>query len=957
VFLLLTALMPSWGLAGYAAWRWAQTERAALLAEALETARSLAIQVERELAGLRAGVAASAAVLARSGDTSLLGPLAGSFAPAGGQLSLIEDAAPPAEPADHDPRRALVRDALLLPAGTPALLSGFLPDPSGNHPMVGIAQRLPGNGPARVLLLTADAADRWSSILRQSRQHGDWVLAIIDSSGRIVAQDPDVPRPVGRSAPPILEALRNSLRNGRTEGETRSTMQDGRSAYVMWRHLSGDPWTAVVGVPDGAVEAPLLHALPLIGALGLVLMAGFTLMIGWWAERRLIAPLAALERRAFALAQGLNAPADSGGFRSGLREIDHAGEALSDAAAEREQQERRLRDLSVTLAGVLDHIPVGVVVAAAPSGRIVLCSRRVTEILGAPLPFSSGLNAYAEDWPLVDGAGHAMRLEEHPLAIVLRTGEPAQALCRSAVSGRWLRISAAPVRDAKGHVTSAVAAIADTDQERRAEMELRASELRFRALAEATPQIVLSALPNGTIEYVNPRFAALTGLDPSCVAAPGAPALHPADRDQVLLAWRRALRRRAPATAEFRLRRAGGGWLWVTASVLPAAGPDGAVQRFIAAASDVTDLIEAREALARQVTAEAAARRAALEAAVALTATEERFRRFAEASPDVMWIAAEDHRKLEYVSPAARGVWGIPPSRMTAGTDGWEGTLHPEDRESTLRAFHDGVKDGAPFTWEYRILRPDGSARWIRDTSFTLRGRPGESARIAGIARDITLSKASEARDAMLLGELNHRVKNTLATVQSLMVQTARTAAFAQDPMARFTVDFQGRILALSRAHELLTASTWEGATLQQAVTLSLAPWSGTPPESREGTRRVAWDGPEVWLRPRQALGLSMALHELATNATKHGALSSPRGQVEITWQLKPMADGTAHVRLDWRESDGPPVTPPSRKGFGSRLLERGLTTELGAGSSIALDYWPAGFHAEICFTTPGRPN
>jgi two-component sensor histidine kinase len=184
-----------------------------------------------------------------------------------------------------------------------------------------------------------------------------------------------------------------------------------------------------------------------------------------------------------------------------------------------------------------------------------------------------------------------------------------------------------------------------------------------------------------------------------------------------------------------------------------------------------------------------------------------------------------------------------------------------------------------------------------------------------------------EARRALLIGELNHRVKNTLAVVQSLAAQTARGAP----DLPAFASAFQARLLALARAHDLLTARGWEPAGLGDVVRAALAPWM---PEGGEGGRvSLALQdggggaGPAAAVSPRQAQALVLALHELATNAAKHGALSRPGGRVEV--RCAAGADGA--LAVEWAEAGGPPVAgPPARRGFGTRLLERGLARDLG---------------------------
>jgi two-component sensor histidine kinase len=142
---------------------------------------------------------------------------------------------------------------------------------------------------------------------------------------------------------------------------------------------------------------------------------------------------------------------------------------------------------------------------------------------------------------------------------------------------------------------------------------------------------------------------------------------------------------------------------------------------------------------------------------------------------------------------------------------------------------------------------------------------------------------------------------------------------------------FEARLRALARAHDVLTREHWEGASLREVVAGALSFYGSGPERSRVNSR-----GPEIRLRPKAAVAISMALHELATNAVKHGALSAERGQIVIGWQ--PTGEGDAHFRLEWRERDGPPVKRPTRRGFGSRLLEQGLAHDLAGQVQLIFD-------------------
>lgn len=201
---------------------------------------------------------------------------------------------------------------------------------------------------------------------------------------------------------------------------------------------------------------------------------------------------------------------------------------------------------------------------------------------------------------------------------------------------------------------------------------------------------------------------------------------------------------------------------------------------------------------------------------------------------------------------------------------------------------------------------------------------------------DRTSDREKQAHCEMMIDELNHRVKNTLSTVQSIARQALRGAT---DP-AVIRESIESRIFALSRSHDLLSHQNWEGASLRDVVGAALEPFHAA---DGLGERfRIA--GANVRMPPKATLALGIAFHELATNAVKYGALSNDAGTVAVDWSIDG-ATGGDRLRIGWRESGGPPVAPPDRKGFGSQVLERGLAHELGG--TVRLDYRSAGI---ACF-------
>ncbi len=203
---------------------------------------------------------------------------------------------------------------------------------------------------------------------------------------------------------------------------------------------------------------------------------------------------------------------------------------------------------------------------------------------------------------------------------------------------------------------------------------------------------------------------------------------------------------------------------------------------------------------------------------------------------------------------------------------------------------------------------------------------------------DITERVRAQDQQRLLMDELNHRVKNTLATVQAIVTQTLRGGGSPES----FAADFHARLRALSRAHDTLTQGQWQGADLRQLLRLQLQPYLG---------ERLVLDGPPVLLPPRMALSLGMVLHELTTNAAKYGGLSAAEGRLAVSWRLESGDPAGQRLSLRWGESGGPPVSSPSYRGFGSRLIARSIEGELGG--RLDMDYRPDGFVCSFMILLP----
>lgn len=315
----------------------------------------------------------------------------------------------------------------------------------------------------------------------------------------------------------------------------------------------------------------------------------------------------------------------------------------------------------------------------------------------------------------------------------------------------------------------------------------------------------------------------------------------------------------------------------------------------------------------------------------AVRENEARLAQITAVSPTAIYLFDFKTGSAVWAAGLTEPVYGYTPHELVAGGPELIGTLiHPDDMPSVGRrlrelavAPNDHVSE-----FELRVRRRDGGWRWILDRAVAFeRDADGRVVKTLSAAIDIDERKRAEERRIMLINELNHRVKNTLASVQSIARQTLRAGHPPDQAMELFTA----RLVALSAAHNVLTRENWAGAALAEIAQEALAPFT------TRGEGRIRIEGPEARVSARAAVGLAMALHELATNATKYGALSGEDGRVDLTWSVD--AGGTIpRLSLKWRERDGPPVAHPERSGFGSRLLTQGLPGELDGTTDLEFD-------------------
>ena len=456
----------------------------------------------------------------------------------------------------------------------------------------------------------------------------------------------------------------------------------------------------------------------------------------------------------------------------------------------------------------------------------------------------------------------------------------------------------------------------DVTDLRKAEEARRASDERLAATYEAAPVGIAETDEQGRYVRVNDAFCKILGcsreegLESDIIAI-----THPDDRAREAEQYRRQVNGEIDSyKIEKRATRADGSTVYLEVSSSSVRDENGRFRFGVRVLQDVTE----RKRMQQEI-----------------EANERRLRELLDALPAAIYTTDAEGR-VTFYNQAAVDLTGREPE---LGSDQWcvtwklfwpDGTPLPHEDCPMAVA----LKENRPVLGMEAIAeRPDGTRVPFLPFPTPLRDAEGNLVGAINMLVDITDRKAAEARQKVLIDELNHRVKNTLATVQSLAKQTARHAS----DLTEFGAAFEARILALARAHDLLSQRNWMSVPLKALIHDIVAPYA-TEQE------RLHLEGPDIELDARAALSITMVLSELATNAGKYGSLSRPSGMLSVTWRGSPEAEDG--FELEWLEEGGPVVTAPSHRGFGTRLIERCVERDLGGTLDMRFD--PQGLRCRL---------
>ncbi len=299
-----------------------------------------------------------------------------------------------------------------------------------------------------------------------------------------------------------------------------------------------------------------------------------------------------------------------------------------------------------------------------------------------------------------------------------------------------------------------------------------------------------------------------------------------------------------------------------------------------------------------------------------------------EASQDCIRVISPDGA-VEYMNAQGKSLFEIDDFDGRNRRRYWPDMWPAESREAVEQALR-AAQAGHAVAFRAFCPTAKGAPRWW-DTTVSPILEDGRVTRVLATSRDVTGERTAETHRQLLVNELNHRVKNTLATVQSIAKQSLRNAGV--EPSVRDALE--GRLMAIAATHNVLTDQNWSAASLRQIVDGSVTPYSANPGQ-------LTITGEDLKVSPKPAVVMALAFHELAINALKYGALSAPDGHVDIRWSIEP----GDQLYIEWAERGGPAVRPPERRGFGSRIVETALPNELGG--AVAVDYRADGLRCSI---------
>jgi PAS domain S-box-containing protein len=481
----------------------------------------------------------------------------------------------------------------------------------------------------------------------------------------------------------------------------------------------------------------------------------------------------------------------------------------------------------------------------------------------------------------------------------------------------WAKLNVGCVRKADDAVDYFITVIEDITERKEAEEKLRKSEQKIRELLGALPVAIFVTDADGRITYYNQAAVELWGRRPELgkdrwsdlarpCSADGKPARLADCPTEIALRQGKSVR-----GLEAILERADGTQIPVVPYPTPLRDATGTIVGVVNMTVDISERQQAERTLAERNAQLSLAGRAAL----------------------VGSYVYDVNKGTTQISEGYATIHGLPEGTTETTISEWRSRVHPDDlaRAEGLReqAFAEGRKEDNA---EYRIILSTGEIRWIERRGAISYGEDGRPERVVGVNIDVTERKRAEQHQHALNAELDHRVKNVLATVSAIIAQTQEDS----DSRADFVNGLNSRIGSLARTHELLSESNWRGVSLAEIIQRELAPYTRGNTEAK---------GPSVTLIAEATQAVATVLHELTTNAAKYGALSNPSGRVSVRWRW--LQNGSHdRIVIEWQETGGPLVLAPSRSGYGTNIIRELIPFELGG--AVELSFAPEGTRCRL---------
>ena len=471
---------------------------------------------------------------------------------------------------------------------------------------------------------------------------------------------------------------------------------------------------------------------------------------------------------------------------------------------------------------------------------------------------------------------------------------------------RWVALEGTVVRGAGGRPLRLLGVTRDITGRKFTEQKLQKSEQESRELLGALPAAIYVTDAAGHIAYCNQNAINLWGAEPKLgndkwcdflrfYFADGTPMALDECPTEIALKQGQIVRGR-----EAIIERRDGTRIPIVPYPTPLRDGNGAIVGVVNMTVDISELKKAQQALAERNVQLALAGKAGL----------------------VGTYAHDFNRDMMQVSEGYTAIHGLPEGTTESSRSEWKHRVLPEDltRKPAVesKAFRERRGD---YSVEYRIDR-DGEVRWIESRGFISYDGDGNPQRIVGVNIDITERKRAEEHQRVLIAELDHRVKNVLATVSAVAAQTLETSS----SMSHFVAALDGRIRSMASAHELLSTRQWRGMSMAELVRREFAAYAGS--------NNTKIDGPEVMLSAEAGQAMAMVIHELVTNAAKYGALSTQSGRVLVRWYRK--LNGSAQLVLVWQETGGPRVEAPKKSGYGTGVVRDLIPYEFGGSVDLS---------------------